>query len=35
LDLLNKGTLMEQEVEENKSIEIRNIEEENIPPQNS
>jgi hypothetical protein len=31
-ELLNKGTLVEEEGEENESIEIRNIEEEIIPP---
>jgi hypothetical protein len=31
-ELLNKGTLVEEEGEEYESIEIRNIEEETIPP---
>jgi hypothetical protein len=31
-ELLNKGTLVEEEGEENESIEIRNIEEEIISP---
>jgi hypothetical protein len=31
-ELLNKGTLVEEEAEENESIEIRNTEEEIIPP---
>jgi hypothetical protein len=31
-ELLNKGTLVEEEGEENESTEIRNIEEKIIPP---
>jgi hypothetical protein len=31
-ELLNKGTLVEEDGEETESIEIRNIEEEMIPP---